>query len=38
MWLETFYNEESSILYTIQALGVAFRGVLKCQLKKSFAH
>ena len=29
-------HEESSILYTIQPSGVVFKGVLECQLRKSF--
>ena len=29
IWLEIFYNEESSILCTIQPSGVVFRGVLE---------
>ena len=36
--LGIFYNEESSILCTIQLLGVAFGGVLGCQLRKLFVH
>ena len=38
IWLEAFYNEEFSILYTIQSTGVVFMSVLECQLRKSFAH
>ena len=32
--LETFYNDEYSILYTIHPSGVVFRDVRECQLKK----
>ena len=32
--LETFYNDEYSILYTIHPSGVVFRCVRECQLKK----
>ena len=38
IWLEIFYNEESSILCTIQPSGVVFRGVLERQLRKLFVH
>ena len=38
IWLETFYNEKSSIPCTIQLLGVLFRGVTEHQLRKIFAH
>ena len=38
IWLEIFYNEESSILCTIQPSGVGFRGVLERQLRKLFVH
>ena len=38
IWLEAFYNEEFSILYTIQSTGVVFKSVLGCQPRKSFAH
>ena len=34
--LKIFYNEEPSILCTIQPLGIAFRGVLERQLRKLF--
>ena len=33
-----FYNEEFSMLYTVQPSGIVFRHVLKCQLRKSFVH
>ena len=36
--LDIFYNEESSILCTIQPSGVVFRGVLEHQLRKLFVH
>ena len=36
--LEIFYNEESSILCTIQLSGVVFRGMLERQLRKLFVH
>ena len=38
IWLEIFYNEESSTVRTIQPSGVVFRGVLECQSRKSFVH
>ena len=38
IWLEVFYNQESSILCVIQLLGVVFRGVLERQLRKLFVH
>ena len=38
IWLEIFYNEESSILCTIQPSEVVFRGVLEHQLRKLFVH
>ena len=38
IWLEIFYNQESSILCVIQLLGVVFRGVLERQLRKLFVH
>ena len=34
IWLEIFYNEESSVLCTIQPSVVVFRGVFECQLRK----
>ena len=34
----TFYNKESSMLYTIQPSGVVSSGVLKYQLRKYFVH
>ena len=37
-WLEIFYNEESSVLCTIQSSGVVLRGVLEHQLRKLFVH
>ena len=37
-WLEMFYNEESSILCTIQPWGVVFGGVLERQSRKLFVH
>ena len=36
--LEIFYNEQFSILYTIQPSGVVFRGLLERQLRKLFVH
>ena len=36
--LEIFYNEDSSVLCTIQPSGVVFRDVLERQLKKLFVH
>ena len=36
--METFYNEELSVLYTIQTSGVVFRGEIECQLRKYFFH
>ena len=38
IWLEIFYNEESSILCTIQPSESVFRGVLHRQLRKLFFH
>ena len=38
IWLEIFYNKESSIFSTIQPSRVVFRGVLEHQLKKLFVH
>ena len=36
IWLEIFYNEESSIPCTIQHSGVVFRGAVERQLRKIF--
>ena len=38
IWLEIFYNEESSLLCTIQPSGVIFIGVLERQSRKLFVH
>ena len=38
IWLEIFYNDESSILCTIQSSRVVFWGVLERQLRKLFVH
>ena len=38
IWLEIFYNKESSITCTVQLSGVVFRGVLECQLRKIYVH
>ena len=38
IWLEIFYNEESSLLCTIQPSGVIFRGVLERKSRKLFVH
>ena len=38
IWLEILYNEESSLICTIQSSGVVFRGMLELQLRKLFVH
>ena len=38
IWLEIFYNEESSILCAIQPWGVQFRCAIGHQLRKLFVH
>ena len=38
IWLEVFYNEESSILCTIQPQGTVFRGILEGATKSYFTH
>ena len=38
IWLETFCDEESPILCTIQPSGVVFRGVIDRQLRELFFH
>ena len=38
IWLEIFYNEESSIICTIQPSGVVLRGMHERQLRKLSIH
>ena len=38
IWLEIFYNEESSILCTVQPSGVIFTSALERKLRKLIVH